>query len=77
MRVALDPDGQVGREFVAKREPLCRGGGLVRGGYVLDHFAEGEGRGAQLNFTRLDLGEVEDVINHTEQVLAARGERLQ
>ena len=70
--VGFDPGGEVGSEIQGEGEAFAAGGVEVGGGDVVEEIAEGEGRGAEGEFAGFDFGEVEHVVDHVQEVLAAR-----
>src|SRR5690606_8999813 len=69
--VAEEHLGQVGGSGDDELQALGRGAGLEAGGDVAQELGEVEGGGAQLELAGLDLGEVEDLVDHAQEVFAA------
>ena len=72
--VAEHPGGHAGRERRREGEPLLLGRGGEEIERVLDALPQAERGDLQLQPARLDLGEIEDVIDHREERVAARAD---
>jgi hypothetical protein len=67
----LSPFRHVGRDIKGEAESLFRRSRRVGGKHIAQQGAEFEGRDPKLQFPRLNLRKIEDVIDHPQQMFAA------